>query len=373
MAANCGLVLGAAGPTSPQFPGFEWTNTAYQFNGTNTSVSFPALNLISTNVTITAWLKSAGSQTTNAGIVSWNTNTFWFGFGSSTNFNQNNELNYERNGFSSLSTIGVPSNQWSFVALVLGPASNNLTFYLATNSTLVPYPVDLSFFPFMTAVATLFTNTAFLGNNNGRFFTGTMDEVAIFDKSLTPAQIGALVTAALTGAPAVALTGPTNGSSFNAASNITLLASVITNGNHSIEKVQFYNTNATLLGEAGAPPYRYLWTGLPAGNYSVFARVNYDGSGSADSAPVSLTVTGAVNTVTGTATGVLNSAANSITTAFSGTPGHLFSVQRSTNFLNWTTLLSTNAPAAGRFICIDNFGDLPSPPPYAYYRLSWTP
>ncbi len=370
---NGSLVLGLNGPTAPEFPGFEPTNTAYQFNGTNTSVTFPALDLASTNITITAWLKPSRSQAPSAGIVSWDTNTFWFGFGSSTSFNQNNELNYERNGFSSISRLAVPSNQWSFVALVLGPASNNLTFYLATNSTLIAYPVDLSFYSFMTTVAPLFTNTAFLGDNNGNFFSGTIDEVAIFKKSLTASQLGDLVTAALTGAPAVALVGPTNGSSFNAASNITLIASVITNGNHTIDKVQFYNTNATLVGEVIAPPYTYQWAGMQAGSYSVFARASYDGSGSVDSAPVSLTVTGSVNSVTGTVTGVINPAGNSAITSFSGTPGHLFSVQRSTDLLSWTMILTTNAPASGLFICTDNFSDLGGPPPYAFYRLRWTP
>jgi hypothetical protein len=107
------LLLGTNGPRTPAFPGFEPINTAYQFNGgADTSVSFPALNLISTNITITAWLKSSGSQATNAGILSWGgTNAFWFGFGSYTNGNLNNALNFERNNFSYTSTLVVPSNQ----------------------------------------------------------------------------------------------------------------------------------------------------------------------------------------------------------------------------------------------------------------------
>ena len=368
---NGSLVLDVSGPSGPAFPGFEPANTAYQFAGGDTSISFPALNLISTNITITAWLKSSGSQATNAGIVSWGgTNTFWFGFGSTTNFNSNNELNYERNNLSSFSLLTVPSNQWTFVALVLGPASNNGAFYLATNATLAAYPLNLFFF--MSTVATLFTNTAFLGDNTGNYFKGAMDEVAIFDKSLTPAQIGDLLTAARTGVPSVALISPADGSSFNAASNITLAASVTTNGNHTIDKVQFYNTNATLLGEVSTPPYRYQWSGMSAGDYAIFARALFDGSGSADSGAVSLMVTNSV-TVTGTVTGVINPGDNQVTTGFSGTPNHLFYVQRSTNLLSWTTILTTNAPASGLFICTDTFSDLGGTPPYAFYRLGWAP
>jgi photosystem II stability/assembly factor-like uncharacterized protein len=367
---NGSLVLGTNGPSAPVFPGFEPSNTAYQFNTNDTSISFPALNLISTNITITAWLKSSGSQIPNAGIVSWGgTNVFWFGFGTYNN----NALNYERNFFSDFSTLVVPSNQWSFVALVLGPATNNGVFYLATNSTLASYPINLSYYSFMETVATLFTNTAFLGEDTEGHFNGAMDEVAIFNKSLTPAQIGDLLAAAFTGTPTVVLTAPANGSAFNAASNITLIASVTTNGNHTIDKVQFYDTNATLLGEVIAPPYSYRWGAMQTGNYSIFARARYDGSGSVDSAAVSLTVTGLVNSVTGKATGVINPGGSPVMTGFSGTPGHLFDVQRSTNLLSWTTILATNAPASGLFICTDNFSDLQGPPPNAFYRLSWGP
>src|SRR5262249_51147350 len=148
------------------------------------------------------------------------TNAFWFGFGTITNGNSNNKLYYARNGFSYGSTILVPPNQWAFVALVLGPATNNGAFYLATNSTLISYPINLNLF--MSTVATFFTNAAFLGNNTGNFFNGAMDEVAVFNKPLTATQIGDLLLAALTGVPAVALTSPANGSSFNVASNIVL-------------------------------------------------------------------------------------------------------------------------------------------------------
>jgi hypothetical protein len=368
---NGNLVLGTNGPSALAFPGLEPANTAYQFNGTDTSVSFPALNLTSSNVTITAWLKSSGSQGTNSGIVSWDgTNTFWFGFGSYS-YN-NNTLTLERDGFSYFSALVVPSNQWTFVALVLGPSTNTGTFYLATNSTVASYPISL--FSLFGTAPFIFTNTAYLGDNTGHYFNGAMDEVAIFNKSLTPTQIGDLLAAALTGIPTVALIAPANGGTFNGASNITLTASVSTNGNHTIEKVQFYNTNAALLGEVIAPPYSYAWAGMQSGSYSIFARARYDGSGSVDSAAVNVTVTNSVaNSATGKVTGIINPGGNPVMTGFSGTPDHIYNVQRSTNLLSWTTILTTNAPASGLFICTDNFSDLPGPPPYAFYRLSWGP
>lgn len=362
------LMLGLSGPSAPAFPGFEAANTAYQFDGADTSISFPALNLNSSNLTITAWLKSAGSQGTNSGILSWGgTNSFWFGFGSYS-YN-NNTLNYERDGFSYGSSLTVPSNQWTFVALVIGVPTNRGALYLATNSTLASYPLSLYYFSTPPAI---FTNTAFLGNNTGHYFNGAMDEVAIFNKTLTAAQIGQLLAAAQTGVPSVTLTAPTNGSSFNAASNILLSASVTTNGNHTLAKVQFYNTNATLMGEALAPPYRYSWAGMQPGNYSIFARAIYDGLESVDSTAVSVTVTNS-NPVVGSVGGLTNAGGNPVTISFSGTPGHAFYVQRSTNLMSWTTILTTNAPAGGTFICTDTFSDVGGSPPYSFYRLSWAP
>jgi hypothetical protein len=85
-----------------------------------------------------------------------------------------------------------------------------------------------------------------VGDNNGNFFNGALDEVAIFNKSLTPAQIGDLLAAASTGIPSVALTAPADGSTLNGSSNITLRASVTTNGNRTIEGVQFYDTTPTV-------------------------------------------------------------------------------------------------------------------------------
>src|SRR5262249_21010759 len=42
---NGSLLLGVSGPTPPQFPGFESSNTAYRFDGSSAGVGIPALNL----------------------------------------------------------------------------------------------------------------------------------------------------------------------------------------------------------------------------------------------------------------------------------------------------------------------------------------
>jgi lysophospholipase L1-like esterase len=54
---------------------------------------------------------------------------------------------------------------------------------------------------------------------------------------------------------------------------------------------------------------------------------------------------------------------------FGGIPGYSYSVQRSTNLSNWTTLWTTNAPAAGAF----QFVDPTAPQPMGFYRLQYNP
>jgi autotransporter-associated beta strand protein len=85
------------------------------------------------------------------------------------------------------------------------------------------------------------------------------------------------------------------------------------------------------------------------------------------------TATGLVNLLISTnSTGQINSFTATGGTAamtFAGIPGYAYDVQRSTDLVNWSTILTTNAPANGRF----QFVDASAPQPAAYYRLSWNP
>jgi M6 family metalloprotease-like protein len=280
-------VLGANGVGAPTFPGFESGNTAYQFDGTSgTRISVPALNLNSGGLTITAWVKRNGAQS-YTGIVSWknsdSTTIIDLGFG-----NSDGRLTYIRNGsvYNSTSLI-VPDNQWTFVALTL--TSGNAVLYMATNSTLASYTITRA----DTAI-TVFTNSAYIGYApyGSAYFNGSIDEVAVFNQTLTPSQISGLLAAAQTGLPAITLTAPANGGTFNGATGINLAAAVTTNGNHTVEKVQFY-TNATLLAEATAP-YQFTWSSAPSGSYAITAKLLYDGGSVLTSAAANITVTNAV-------------------------------------------------------------------------------
>ena len=93
-----------------------------------------------------------------------------------------------------------------------------------------------------------------------------------------------------------------------------------------------------------------------------------DGFGGTASAVVNL----AIGTVT--PNGQAQSIAISGGTAmlqFAGIPGFSYNVQRTTNLVDWTTILTTN-PVAGVFQFTDDFSDLGGAvPASAYYRLGW--
>ena len=60
--------------------------------------------------------------------------------------------------------------------------------------------------------------------------------------------------------------------------------------------------------------------------------------------------------------------------AFNGIPTLSYGIERSTNLVGWTSILTTNAPSNGDFQYTDKFSDLGGIPPSAvYYRLHWNP
>ncbi|MDR3460039.1 MAG: Ig-like domain-containing protein [Verrucomicrobiae bacterium] len=301
------VVLGTTGPVAPAFPGFEAGNTAFQFNGTDARVSVPPLNLNSSNLTITAWVKRSGAQS-YAGIVSWNSGgptIIDLGFG-----NSDGRLTYIRNNsvYNSPSLI-VPDGQWTFVALAL--TSSNAVLYMATNSALTSYTITRA-----DATATVFTNTAYIGYApyGSAYFNGGIDEVAIFNQLLSPAQLTNLMSSAATALPAVTLTTPVDGSSLPGSPNILLTASVTTNS-HTIGAVRFYDGPA-LLNQTTTPPYQFTWSGAMAGLHTLLAQVTYDGSSIISSSPANITVTNGGVTVNTNPTNIVASVSGTNLTLF---------------------------------------------------------
>lgn len=118
----------------------------------------------------------------------------------------------------------------------------------------------------------------------------------VYDGSYTLSTAEAIVTVtAPTLNPAIALSVSQGLAAYSAPASIPLSASVTPNG-HVITKVQFLS-GSTVIAETATSPYTTTWSGVGAGSYSVVARLVYDGSLSLDSAPVSVSVSGATPTI----------------------------------------------------------------------------
>ncbi|WP_433058279.1 glycoside hydrolase family 6 protein [Dactylosporangium sp. CS-033363] len=97
-----------------------------------------------------------------------------------------------------------------------------------------------------------------------------------------------------TGAPSVALTSPTAGSSFTAPATVALAATA-SDSDGTVAKVDFYN-GTTLLGTDTSAPYTWSWTGVAAGSYTVSAKATDNAGNSTSSSGTAITVTSGTST-----------------------------------------------------------------------------
>ena len=142
----------------------------------------PALNLNSNTVTMSAWVKSGISHNNTAGVIFSRGGTTTSGI----HLSSNNELRYHWDGgkWGWSSGAFLPVDEWAHIALVV--ESNKATMYLNG----IPYINNSSH------SAEAFDNQILLGRDQGfgsRRFTGEMDEVCIWDRSLSQNEIRELM------------------------------------------------------------------------------------------------------------------------------------------------------------------------------------
>jgi hypothetical protein len=245
-----------SGPQPPEFPGFETTNSCVALvnNENNSFLTAPSLNLNTNTVTITAWINPGGNVGADWALFTWvnGSDKAGFGFGGSSS-NNVAELGYtwDTNSPSTYnfnSGLYPPVGEWSFVALTITP----------TNSTIYLYYVDVN----NTGATNLFksvqsiTNipeafsggTTWIGGdgNISHNFSGLLDEVAVFKKSLSEAQVQDLFLKAI-GAQGVA----------PAVADATIYPAA------SVYSGQNVELSSTFTGSA---PLSFRWQSSPDGN-----------------------------------------------------------------------------------------------------------
>lgn len=172
---------------APAYPGLETANTVLEVCGTNGQVLIPPLNLNTNAVTFECWLKRNGNQSSYAGLVmhrnSADTNACGLGFHGTSN-----HLGYSWNDAANTydwdSGLLPPNGQWTYAALTINAAQavismcDGTTWSSATNA--------------VANAVQAFSGVTRVGSDgglSGRWFNGSLDEVAIYDASLTQAQL----------------------------------------------------------------------------------------------------------------------------------------------------------------------------------------
>jgi hypothetical protein len=205
------LTLGQPGPRPAAYPAFAPTNNAFVFNGSGSRVEVPALNLHSNTVTMSAWIKRNGTQASFAGILFSRAGNTVAGL----TFGNSNELRYTWNDSGGTygwnSGLTPPDGVWTFVALTIEPSK--ATIYMNPGTGLVSATNGISH------AIEEFDGKFCIGQDttsSTRTFRGTIDEVALFDRSLSAAELAqmsdppAAVTIAAT-IPTAKEQGPVSG------------------------------------------------------------------------------------------------------------------------------------------------------------------
>jgi hypothetical protein len=200
-----------AGPQPPAFPGFEAGNPGLQGAAATAGswVTAPQPTLNTNTVTFTAWVYLNGDMADWAGILM-NRSVVGqgIGFGGVAThgmlgytWNNNNAATYNF-----VSRLMIPQDQWSFVAVVIEPT--RATLYLGTGATLTNAVNAIAH------TSQSWGGTAAIGNDpgfaNARVFNGIVDEVAVFNRSLTFDDINNLYGLALGSWPPAFVTQPTS-------------------------------------------------------------------------------------------------------------------------------------------------------------------
>jgi hypothetical protein len=179
------ISLGAAGPQPAAAQGFEAGNKALSLDGATATV--PALNVNGSSATITAWINPSSTPPAWAGIFY----SRAAGTTAGLHFGETGDLRYTwAGGQYDWSSGLVPSlSQWTFVALCVEPTQATIYIYDGTAFRSAVHVANHA--------AQSFGGISYIGrdpNNVARSFLGLLDEVAVFKRTLSEAEVIQLAT-----------------------------------------------------------------------------------------------------------------------------------------------------------------------------------
>ncbi|EEF57829.1 LamG-like jellyroll fold domain-containing protein [Pedosphaera parvula] len=182
---------GVTGPQPTDFPGFENGNTALQSASTamRTWVTAPALNLNTNAVTMCGWIYPTAAQGGATALLFCRNGNDVAGLG----YGNNNNLGYTWNS-NSAATYNFASglvpltNAWSFVALTVSPTNAVLYLYNTNGQLSVTNAINHTNQAF-SGLTYIGCDPSSAATPQGRSFTGMIDEMAVFNRTLPQTEI----------------------------------------------------------------------------------------------------------------------------------------------------------------------------------------
>jgi hypothetical protein len=172
---------------TPAYAGLETTNRVLQLFGTNGQVVIPPLNFNTNTVTFECWLKRNGNQSSYAGLVM-HRNSDTSGASGLGFYRGSNHLGYwwndAANTYNWDSGLLPPDGQWTYAALTISPTQAVISMCDGTTWSAATNQVSHAVQPFAGLI-----RVGSDGGLSGHWFNGSLDEVAIYNTALSPAQL----------------------------------------------------------------------------------------------------------------------------------------------------------------------------------------
>jgi len=263
--------------------GATWTQGRYggglRFDGIDSRVSGPVVTL-GPAFTMMAWVNNTSNAPYETVITVGSNRDLFLSSGVMTLFANGQELAF---------APAVPNNGWQHLAVTYDGTS--LRAYV--NGLLWGVPVAIRLDPISDALQLGSWNS---GTSNTDFWQGSLDEVRVYNRSLTASEIQVDLSSPITTAgssvdntpPTVFLSSPASGSIVSGMVTLSANAS----DDRGIVGVQFLVDGATLGTEDATAPYSTMWDSrtATAGNHTLQA-VARDAAGNSATASTTVTVT----------------------------------------------------------------------------------
>ena len=257
-------------------------------DGIDDFIAVPALDVPGRGLTIAVWVKSTttGAQrfVSKADGVDANA-TYWM-LGES-----DGRLRFQLNAGGTTTTLTAPAalpvNAWYHAAATYD--GSGMRVYLDG--------VEVAWAAKEGAIATSSAVPVAIGRSPdgaaGTHLAGSIDDVRVYGRALTPGEIAELKGSAPVPnqAPSVSLTTPIDGATLIAPATVAVAAAA-SDVDGSVARVEFY-ADGVSIGSDASSPYAITWPGVAPGTYTITARAFDDDGDSSASASRTVTIAAA--------------------------------------------------------------------------------